>query len=219
MVIKTQGQNQIFRNDDNEFISIKDDTIIYRLKNKGCLSYYTYSIGRYKCKGDTIIIKDINYSFTKVNEVENEFISDSLRICIENSNSIPIIYSPVEIKKNDLKINKHTDVNGCFKIGKEEIDIDSLNNFLKLHVDNIFATFEQDIKVKFGYNYLIRLLIGKSLSILNVHSMRRKYLIIKYENNSIEIFDPVVSKFKKFNATELKCKTNTDVFEKLINEE
>lgn len=190
----------VYLNEKQEIVIQDNHKLTYRLNNGGGLVTYTYFSGDYTKKKQRIVMGSDELEFSRIEEIEESYLGNQIAIYFEDNENKPIKYAPIIFDNSNILYSQkyYTDENGGIKI---ETDLfREISNCLRMNVLLFGNTFSQNICVKKGDKYSIKLLVPSRLGIQNSEQTKRKYIkIVPIDEDSVKIYDPNLRIWKYFN--------------------
>ncbi len=115
----------------NEFISFRQDSVVFNLKNYGCIIKDLQGKGSYRVMNNFLLIETKPYN-SKSYHIKSENTSDSIKIQVADLKHTPIVLAIIETYDNsgELLFGTLTDQNGLAIIEK-------INNISKISVSSL----------------------------------------------------------------------------------
>jgi hypothetical protein len=103
-----------YKSDKNEFVFIKDDSILFRIDNSKTFKMYIIGAGKFNLnKNGRLRLADYEHSYRITSTIDTLYRKDSgLYLIALNGEGLPISFATVKIESNKHSIIKYTDKEG-----------------------------------------------------------------------------------------------------------
>lgn len=194
-----QIEDGFYKNDNQEFVSIKNDSIAFRISNRTSLNSYATLVGNYTQKGKKLICSpdtSINWMRSSL-EIES-IQKDSLIIefLYPDKSPIPFVYVQISVNLSNGKfLSKDLIANEFGQVILEKSDFEEwISNNIIVKAFALGYQPVQELNFEFGKKYTIQSLEHPNVA-LSIFTKETKLIIEKGDSESIVVILPKSSRF------------------------